>query len=51
MATHTDPPKASDAKLGAKAVAKDDLQKLPLAEVENVARDAPEVDAIRVHAT
>ena len=34
MATHTDPAKAPAAKSGAKPVAKDDLQKLPLAEVE-----------------
>jgi H+-transporting ATPase len=41
MATHTDPPKAPDAKL-AKPVAKDDLQKLPLAEVEKRLDSSPE---------
>src|SRR5580704_6607409 len=38
MATHTDPPKAADAKL----VTKDDLQKLPMAEVEKRLGSSPD---------
>jgi len=38
MATHTDPPKAADAK----PVAKDDLQKLPMAEVEKRLGSSPD---------
>jgi H+-transporting ATPase len=41
MATHTDPAKAPDIKPGAKPVAKDDLQKLPLAEVEKRLSTSP----------
>ena len=41
MATHTDPPKAPDTKPGAKPVAKDDLQTLPLAEVEKRLNSSP----------
>ena len=41
MATHADPAKAPAAKSGAKPVAKDDLQKLPLAEVEKRTRLIP----------
>ena len=42
MAIHTDPPKALDAKPGVKPVAKDDLQKLPLAEVEKRLGSSPD---------
>jgi H+-transporting ATPase len=42
MATHTDPSKAPDAKPGGKPVAKDDLQKLPLAEVEKRLGSSPD---------
>ena len=42
MAIHTDPPKAPDAKPGVKPVAKDDLQKLPLAEVEKRLGSSPD---------
>ena len=42
MATHTDPPKTPDKKPGAKPVAKDDLQKLPLAEVEKRLSTSPD---------
>jgi H+-transporting ATPase len=42
MATHTDPGKAPAAKPGAKPVAKDDLQKLPLAEVEKRLSSSPD---------
>jgi H+-transporting ATPase len=42
MATHTDPAKAPAAKPGAKPVAKDDLQKLPLAEVEKRLSSSPD---------
>jgi H+-transporting ATPase len=42
MATHTDPPKTPDTRPGAKAVAKDDLQKLPLAEVEKRLGSSPD---------
>ena len=42
MATHTDPPKTPDTRPGAKAVAKDDLQKLPLAEVEKKLGSSPD---------
>ena len=42
MATHTDPPKAPDTKPSAKPVAKDDLQKLPLAEVEKRLGSSPD---------
>jgi H+-transporting ATPase len=41
MATRTDPPKAPDTKPGVKPVAKDDLQKLPLAEVEKRLSSSP----------
>ena len=41
MATHADPPKTPAAKPGAKPVAKDDLQKLPLAEVEKRLSSSP----------
>ena len=41
MATHADPPKTPAAKSSAKAVAKDDLQKLPLAEVEKRLSSSP----------
>ena len=42
MATHADPAKAPAAKSGAKPVAKDDLQKLPLAEVEKRLGSSPD---------
>jgi H+-transporting ATPase len=42
MATHTDPPKTPDTKPGAKPVAKDDLQKLPIAEVEKRLSSSPD---------
>jgi hypothetical protein len=42
MATHADPPKTAAAKPSAKAVAKDDLQKLPLAEVEKRLSSSPD---------
>jgi H+-transporting ATPase len=42
MATHTDPSKAPDTKPGAKPVAKDELQKLPLAEVEKRLSSSPD---------
>jgi H+-transporting ATPase len=42
MAIHTDPTKAPDAKPGVKPVAKDDLQKLPLAEVEKRLGSSPD---------
>jgi H+-transporting ATPase len=42
MATHADPPKTPAAKPGAKPVAKDDLQKLPLAEVEKRLSSSPD---------
>jgi H+-transporting ATPase len=42
MATHTDLPKTPDTKPGAKPVAKDDLQKLPLAEVEKRLGSSPD---------
>jgi H+-transporting ATPase len=42
MATHTDPPKAPDTKPSAKPVAKNDLQKLPLAEVEKRLSSSPD---------
>ena len=41
MATHTDPPKAPDTKPGAKPVGKDDLQTLPLPEVEKRLNSSP----------
>jgi H+-transporting ATPase len=41
MATHTDRPKAPDTKPGAKPVAKDDLQTLPLPEVEKRLNSSP----------
>jgi len=42
MATHTEPSKARDTKPGAKPVAKDELQKLPLAEVEKRLSSSPD---------
>ena len=43
MAIHTDPPKAPDARPDVKPVAKDDdLQKLPLAEVEKRLGSSPD---------
>jgi H+-transporting ATPase len=42
MATQTDPPKTPDTKPGAKPVAKDDLQKLPIAEVEKRLSSSPD---------
>jgi H+-transporting ATPase len=42
MATHADPPKAPAAKPGAKPVAEDELQKLPLAEVEKRLSSSPD---------
>ena len=42
MATHTNPPKAPDAKRGTKPAANDDLQKLPLAEVEKRLGSSPD---------
>jgi H+-transporting ATPase len=42
MATHTDLPKTPDTKLGANPVGKDDLQKLPLPEVEKRLGSSPD---------
>jgi H+-transporting ATPase len=42
MAIHTDPPKAPDARPDVKPVANDDLQKLPLAEVEKRLGSSPD---------